>query len=155
MRGEGFNLEEATGIAAQLHRSYDHWIGQRICMPCVPCTLRDVHTELKVTRESVREMNVERLDTACSPAHKQPTSPWDSECSRGDVWHSDQSFASQYLSQEKRERDRCEEEEHSLRGYQETWTDAADTSWFDARDSPIGLYAGAKGTEHQRGHPLG
>ena len=26
-RGEGFSLEEATGIAAQLHGSYDHWIG--------------------------------------------------------------------------------------------------------------------------------
>ena len=26
-RGEGFSLEEATGIAAQLHRSYNHWIG--------------------------------------------------------------------------------------------------------------------------------
>ena len=26
-RGEGFSLEEATRIAAQLHGSYDHWIG--------------------------------------------------------------------------------------------------------------------------------
>ena len=26
-RGEGFSLEEATGIATQLHGSYDHWIG--------------------------------------------------------------------------------------------------------------------------------
>ena len=26
-RVEGFSLEEATGIAAQLHGSYDHWIG--------------------------------------------------------------------------------------------------------------------------------
>ena len=55
-------------------------------MCCIPCTLRDVHTELKVTRESIREMNVERLGTACSPAHKQPTSLWDSERSRGYVW---------------------------------------------------------------------
>ena len=84
-RGEGFSLEEATGIAAQLHGSYDHWIGQRICMCCIPCTLRDVRTELKVARESVREMNVERLGMACLPAHKQPTSLWDSERSRGYV----------------------------------------------------------------------
>ena len=27
LRGEGFSLEEATGIAAQLHGSYNHWIG--------------------------------------------------------------------------------------------------------------------------------
>ena len=85
-RGEGFSLEEATGIAAQLHGSYDHWIGRRIRMRCVPCTLRDVRTELKVTRESVREMNVERLGMACSPARKQLASQWDSECSRGYVW---------------------------------------------------------------------
>ena len=85
-RGEGFSLEEATGIATQLHGLYDHWIGQRICMCCIPCTLRDVHTELKVARKSIREMNVERLGTACSPACKQPTSQWDSECSRGYVW---------------------------------------------------------------------
>ena len=26
-RGEGFSLEEATGIAAQPHGSYDHWVG--------------------------------------------------------------------------------------------------------------------------------
>ena len=42
-------------------------------MHCIPHTLRDVCTELKVARESVREMNVERLGTAHSPAHKQPT----------------------------------------------------------------------------------
>ena len=78
-------------------------------MHCVPRTLRGVRTELKVTRESVREMNVERLGTACSPAHKQPTSLWHSERSRGYVWRSDRYFASQYLSQERRERDRHEE----------------------------------------------
>ena len=99
-RGEGFSLEEATGIATQLHWSYDHWIGRRIHMRCVPHTLRDVCMELKVTRESVREMNVERLGMVCLPAHKQPTSPWDSEHSRGYVWQSDRYFASQYLSQE-------------------------------------------------------
>ena len=84
-RGEGFSLEEATGIAVQLHGSYDHWIGRRIHMRCVPRTLRDVRTELKVVRESVREMNVERLGTAHSPTRKQPASPWDSEHSRGYV----------------------------------------------------------------------
>ena len=78
-RDEGFSLEEATGIAAQLHGSYDHWIGQRIGMHCIPCTLRDILTELKVARESIREMNVKRLGMACSPSCKQPTSPWDSE----------------------------------------------------------------------------
>ena len=124
-------------------------------MHCVPCTLRDVYTELKVTRESVREMNVERLGMACLPTHKQPTSPWDSECSRGYIWQLDQYFASQYLSQEKRERDRHEEEDHTCRGYHETWTNAADTHWFNARDSPINLYAGAESTESHRGHPLG
>ena len=64
-------------------------------------------------------------------------------------------FASQYLSQEKRKRDRREEEEHSRRGYHEAWTDAADTHWFDVRDSPTNLYAGAESTECRRGHPLG
>ena len=44
-------------------------------MHCVPRTLRDVHTELKVARESVREMNVERLGTACLPTRKQPAFP--------------------------------------------------------------------------------
>ena len=82
-RGEVFSLEEATGIATQLHGSYDHWIGRRIHMCCIPCTLRDVCTELKVARESIREMNVERLGMACSPTHKQPASLWDSEHSRG------------------------------------------------------------------------
>ena len=85
-RSRGISLEEATGIATQLHVPYDHWIGRRIHMHCVPRTLRDVCTELKVARESVREMNVERLGTAHSPTHKQPASPWDSECSRGYVW---------------------------------------------------------------------
>ena len=33
--------------------------------------------------------------------------------------------------------------------------DAADTCWFDARDSPTSLYAGAESTECCRGHPLG
>ena len=77
-------------------------------MRYIPHTLRDVHMELKVARESVREMNVERLGMACSPTHKQPASLWDSERSRGYVWRSDRYFASQYLSQEKRERDRHE-----------------------------------------------
>ena len=54
-RGEGFSLEEATGIATQLHGSYDHWIGRRIHMHCIPHTLRDICTELKVARESVRD----------------------------------------------------------------------------------------------------
>ena len=155
LRGKGFSLEEAAGIATQLHGSYDHWIGRRIHMCCVPCTLRDVCTELKVTRESVREMNVRRLGMACSPAHKQPASPWDSECSRGYVWQSDWYFASQYLSQEKRGRNHCEEEDHACRGYHETWTDTADTQWLDARDSPTNLYVGAESTECCRGHPLG
>ena len=124
-------------------------------MCCVPHTLKDVRIELKVTRESVREMNIERLGMARSPAHKQPTSPWDSEHSRGYVWQSDQYFASKYLSQEKRERDRHEEEDRACRGYHETWTDTADTHWFDARDSPTNLYAGAESTECHRGHPLG
>ena len=84
-RGEGFSLEEATEIAAQLHRSYDHWIGRRICMHCIPHTLRDVCTKLKIAKESVREMDVERLSMACSPAHRQPSSPWDPERSRGYV----------------------------------------------------------------------
>ena len=154
-RGKGFSLEEATGIATQLHGSYDHWIGRRIHMRCVPCTLRDVCTELKVARESVREMNVERLGMACSPIRKQPASPWDSEHSRGYVRWSDWYFASQYLSQEKRGRDHHEEEDCAHRGYHETWTDTADTQWFDARDSPTNLYAGAESTERCRGHPLG
>ena len=124
-------------------------------MCCIPCTLRDVHTELKVARECVREMNVERLGMAHLPACKQPTSLWDSECSRGYVQQLDRYFASQYLSQEKRERDHHEDEDHAHRGYHETWTDAADTHWFDARDSPTNLYAGAESTEDHRGHPLG
>ena len=124
-------------------------------MCCVPCTLRDVCTELKVARESVREMNVERLGMACSPAHKQPTSQWDSECSRGYLQQLDRYFASQYLSQEKRERDCHEEEDHACRGYHETWTDTADTRWFNTRDSPTNLYVGADSTECCRGHPLG
>ena len=33
--------------------------------------------------------------------------------------------------------------------------DAADTHWFNTRDSPISLYAGAEGMECRRGHPLG
>ena len=73
------------GIAAQLHGSYDNWIGQRICMCCVPFTLRDVCTELKVAKESVREMNVKRLSMAHSPAHRQPISPCDAEQSLGYV----------------------------------------------------------------------
>ena len=100
-------------------------------------------------------MNVERLGTARSPACKQPTSLWDSECSREYVWRSDRYFASQYLSQQKRERDCCEEEDCAHRGYHETWTDAADTHWFDTRDSSTNLYAGAESTERRRGHPLG
>ena len=124
-------------------------------MCCIPHTLRDVCTELKVAREFVRVMNVERLGMARSPARKQPTSPWDSECSRGYIWQSDRYFASQYLSQEKRERDCREEEDHAHRGYHETWTDAANTRWFDTRDSPTNLYAGAESTECHRGHPLG
>ena len=76
-RGEGFSLEEATDIATQLHGSYDHWIGQRIRMHCIACNLRDIRTQLKVVRESIREMNVERLGTARSPVRKQSTSPWD------------------------------------------------------------------------------
>ena len=154
-RGEGFSLEEAKGIAAQLHGSYDHWIGRRIHMHCIPCTLRYVRMELKVTRESVREMNVKRLGMACSPTHKQPASLWDSERNRGYIQQSDQYFASQYLSQEKRKRDHHEEEDCACRGYHETWTDTADTCWFDARDSPTNLYAEAESTEHHRGHPLG
>ena len=154
-RGEGFTLEEATGIAAQLHRSYDHWIGRRIHMCCIPHILRDVCMELKVARESVREINIERLGMAHSPNRKQPASLWDSECSRGYVRQSDQYFASQYLSQKKRGRDRREEEDHACRGYHETWTDTADTWWFDARDSPTNLYARAESTECCRGHPLG
>ena len=153
-RGEGFSLEEDTGIAAQLHGSYDHLMERRICMCCVPHTLRDIRTELKVARESVREMNVERLGAACLPTHKQPASLWDSEHSRGYVRRSDWYFASQCLSQEK-ERDHCEEEDRACRGYHETWMDAADTRWFDARDSPTNLYAGAESTEYRRGHPLG
>ena len=45
--------------------------------------------------------------------------------------------------------------DRARRGYHETWTDAADYHWFDARDSPTNLYAGAESTEHCRGHPLG
>ena len=67
----------------------------------------------------------------------------------------DRYFASQYLSQEKRERDCCEEEDCARKGYHETWTDTADTHWFDTRDSPTNLCAGAESTEHHRGHPLG
>ena len=33
--------------------------------------------------------------------------------------------------------------------------DAADTRWFDARDSPTNLYAGTENTECHKGHPLG
>ena len=54
-----------------------------------------------------------------------------------------------------RGRDRHEEEDHACRGYHETWTDTANTQWFDARDSPTNLYAGAESTECRRGHPLG
>ena len=154
-RGECFSLEEATGIVAQLHGSCDHWIMRRIHMCCVPRTLRDVCTDLKVARELVREMNVKRLCTACSPAHKQPASLWDSERSRGYVWRSDQYFASKYLLQEKRERDCHEEQDRACRGYHETWMHTANIRWFDARDSPTNLYAGAESTKCHRGHPLG
>ena len=78
-RGEGFSLEEATGIATLLHGSYDHWIGRRICMHCVPRTLRDVCTELKIAKESIREMNIEKLSKAQLPARRQPSSPWETE----------------------------------------------------------------------------
>ena len=68
-RGEGFSLEEATGIAAQLHGLYDHWIGQRICMHCVPHTLRDVRTELRIAKERWDEYwKAEHSTFACSQA---------------------------------------------------------------------------------------
>ena len=84
-RGEGFSLEEAMGIATQLHGSYVHWIGQRIRMHCIPRTLRDVCIELKIAKESVREMNVERLSMAHSSTCRHPSSPWDPE-QRGYIW---------------------------------------------------------------------
>ena len=62
-RGEGFSLEEATGIVQKLHESYDHWIGQRVGMHCIPCTLWDIHGELKIARELTREQNIKRKGT--------------------------------------------------------------------------------------------
>ena len=100
-KGEQFSFTEANDIAQQLHGSYDHWIGQWIPMHFVPCTLRDAHGELKLAKESIREWNVERLGMMQSPAHQQPTSPWEMDRGRGYIQQSNRYFASQYLSQER------------------------------------------------------
>ena len=60
-KGEGFTYGEALALSDTYHWETTTWIGHRVKMHCVMCTLRDARGDLRMVRDQERDKTLERI----------------------------------------------------------------------------------------------
>ena len=153
-KGEGFTYSEALALSDANHQETTTWIGCRVKMHCVMCTLRDARGDLRMVRDQECDKTLECIwqqyqeseeGGLQTPSHR-----------RGYVRHADCYFAQRFLKKQPERRlgecpvgvrDHCSQSrEPSHRGWPAQ----------PSSDRPQGLYAHREMPEKAGwGHPLG
>ena len=98
LRGEGFTYGEAMALSDVYHWETTTWIGCRVKMHCVMCTLQDARGDLRMVRDQERDKTLEHIwqqyqeneeDGQFTPNHR-----------RGYVRHTDRYFAQRFLKKQ-------------------------------------------------------
>ena len=153
-RGEGFTYGEALALSDVYHWETTTWIGHRVKMHCVMCTLQDARGDLRMVRDQEHDKTLKHIwqqyqeseeDGQSTPNH-----------GRGYVHHADHYFAQRLLKKQPEQRpggcpadarDCCSQSREQ--GHE---------GWHvqPSRDRPQGLYAHHETPERALpGHPLG
>ena len=61
MRGEIFTYGEALALSDIYHRETTTWIGHRVKMHCIMCTLRDARGDLRMVRDQECDKTLEHI----------------------------------------------------------------------------------------------
>ena len=153
-RGEGFTYGEALALSDVYHQQTTTWIGCRVKMHCIMCTLWDARGDLRMVRDQERDKTLERIwhqyqengeDGQSTPNH-----------GRGYVCHADHYFAQRFLKKQPEQRPgECPVD---VRDHHSQSREQGHEGWHvqSGRDRPQGLYAHHETPERaQQGHPLG
>ena len=60
-KGEGFTYGEALALSDTYHWKTTTWIGPRVKMHCIMCTLRDARGDLRMVRDQERDKTLEHI----------------------------------------------------------------------------------------------
>ena len=153
-KGEGFTYGEALALSDAYHWETTTWIGHRVKMHCVMCTLRDARGDLRMVRdqecnktlEHIRQQYQESEEGGLqTPSH-----------GRGYVRRADRYFAQRFLKkQPERRPGECPA---GARDHCSQSREPSHSGWpaQPSSNRPQGLYADRGMPEKAgQGHPLG
>ena len=150
-KGEGFTYGEALALSDAYHWETTTWIGCRVKMHCVMCTLRDARGDLRMVRDQEHDKTLECIRQQYQKSEEGgPQTP---SCGRGYVRRADRYFAQRLLKKQPERRlgecpagardHRSQSREPSYRGW----------PMQPSSDRPQGLYAHREMPEKARqGH---
>ena len=97
-KGEGFTYGEALALSDAYHRETTTWIGRRVKMHCVMCTLWDARGDLRIVRDQERDKTLKCIQQQYQESEEGgPQTP---SCRRGYVRRADHYFAQRFLKKQ-------------------------------------------------------
>ena len=153
-KGEGFTYGEALALSNAYHRETTTWIGRRVKIHCVMCTLQDVRGDLRMVRNQERNKTLKCIWQKYQESEEGgPQTP---SCGRGYVCPADRYFAQRFLK--KQPERRSGECPAGMRDHRSQSREPSHRGWptQPSSDRPQGLYAHHEMPEKAgQGHPLG
>ena len=95
LRGEGFTYGEALALSDIYNWETTTWIGHRVKMHCIMCTLRDARGDLRMVRDQEHDKTLERIWQQYQENEGDGQST--PNCRRGYMHHADHYFAQRLL----------------------------------------------------------
>ena len=153
-KGEGFTYSETLALSDAYHWETTTWIGHRVKMHCIMCTLRDARGDLRMVRDQEHDKTLEHIwqqyqeteeGGLQTPSH-----------GRGYVCHADHYFAQRFLK--KQPERRPGEFPAGARDHRSQSREPSHRGWpvQPSSDRPQGLYAHRETLKKAGwGHPLG
>ena len=138
-RGEGFTYSEALALSDFYHRETTTWIGCRVKMHCIMCTLRDARGDLRMVRDQEHDKTLERIQQQYQ--ENEEDGQFAPNRRRGYVHHADLYFAQRLLKkQPERRLGGCLAD---VRDHHSQSREQGHEGWHaqPGRDRPQGLYA--------------
>ena len=153
-KGEGFTYSEALALSDAYYWETTTWIGRRVKMHCVICTLRDARGDLRMVRDQECDKTLERIWQQYQESEEGgPQTP---SQGRGYMHRADRYFAQRFLKkQPERRPGECPA---GARDHRSQSREPSHRGWpaQPSSDRPQGLYAHRETPEKAgRGYPLG
>ena len=153
-KGEGFTYGETLALSDAYYWETTTWIGCRVKMHCVMCTLWDTRGDLRMVRDQEHDKTLEHIQQQYQESEEGgPQTP---SHGRGYVCHADRYFAQRFLKkQPERRPGECPA---GARDHRSQSREPSHRGWpaQPSSDRPQGLYAHHEMPEKAgQGHPLG